>query len=222
MFMIANKGTIFLDEIGEMPKEAQVKLLRALQEKEVRPVGGAHACRVDTRVIAATNRSLPTLRSDLLRQDLYFRLATVVIEVPPLRVRGEDVLVLSQWFVARLSEKYGRHVTISRSGLEALLGHPFPGNVRELENLLENVCAMSTEDPHVITDREIRGVLAQAPGMLKETLPMALDDIERMAIERAIRLCRGNRTQAAALLGISRDTLYRKIREFRITGEAHP
>lgn len=221
MFTIANKGTIFLDEIGEMHKEAQVKLLRALQEKEVRPVGGVHACRIDTRVIAATNRSMPTLRSELLREDLYFRLATVVIEVPPLRARREDILVLSQWFVARLSEKYGRHITISRSGLEELLGYPFPWNIRELENLLENVCTLSTEDPHVITDREIRGVLAQAPGMLKEDLPIALDDMERMAIERAIRLCRGNRTRAAALLGISRDTLYRKIREFRITSEAN-
>lgn len=221
MFMVANRGTIFLDEIGEMPKDAQVKLLRVLQEKEVRAVGGSYASRVDTRVIAATNRSLQALRSDLLREDLYFRLATVVIEVPPLRVRQEDVLVLSQWFAARLSEKYGRHVTISRAGLESLLGHPFPGNVRELENLLESVCALSTEDPQVISDREIRSALAQTPSPLRDELPVGLDDMEKMAIDRAIRLCRGNRTRAAALLGISRDTLYRKIREFHIGGDAH-
>jgi DNA-binding NtrC family response regulator len=219
MFMTANRGTIFLDEIGEMPKEAQVKLLRVLQEKEVRPVGGTQTAHVDVRVIAATNRPLNALRSELLREDLYFRLATVVIEVPPLRVRREDILVLSQWFAARLSEKYGRHVTIGRSGLESLLLHSFPGNVRELENLLESLCAVSTEDPQVITDKEVRLALAQTPSTLRSEMPLALEDMERVAIERAVRICHGNRTRAAALLGISRDTLYRKIREFRIGGE---
>jgi DNA-binding NtrC family response regulator len=220
MFTVAHRGTIFLDEIGEMPKEAQVKLLRVLQEKEVRPVGGTQVAHVDARVIAATNRSLNVLRSELLRDDLYFRLATVVIEVPPLRARREDVLVLSQWFVARLSEKYGRHITISRSGLEALLVHSFPGNVRELENLLESLCAVSTEDPQVISEKEIRVALAQTPTSVRTEMPLALDDMERVAIERAVRICHGNRTRAAALLGISRDTLYRKIREFRISGES--
>jgi two-component system NtrC family response regulator len=219
IFMTANRGTIFLDEIGEMPKEAQVKLLRVLQEREVRPVGGTQTARVDVRVIAATNRSLNVLRSDLLREDLYFRLATVVIEVPPLRIRREDILVLSQWFAARLSEKYGRHVTIGRSGLEALLLHSFPGNVRELENLLESLCAISTDDPQVISDKEVRLALSQNPDPSRSEMPWALEDMERVAIERAVRICHGNRTRAAALLGISRDTLYRKIREFRIGGD---
>jgi transcriptional regulator with PAS, ATPase and Fis domain len=150
---------------------------------------------------------------------LYFRLATVVIEVPPLRARREDVLVLSQWFIARLAEKYGRHVTISRSALECLLSHGFPGNVRELENLLESVCALSTEDPQTITDKELRLVLAQSPVLARDDMPLALDEMEKMAIERAVRLCSGNRTKAAALLGISRDTLYRKIRELKADGE---
>ena len=220
MFMVANRGTLFLDEIGEMPKEAQVKLLRVLQEKEVRAVGSTQTARVDVRVIAATNRQLSKLRTELLREDLYFRLATVVIEVPPLRARHEDILVLSQWFVARLSEKYGRHVTISRAGLEALLTHSFPGNVRELENLLESLCAVSTDDPQVITDKEVRQALVQAPAAVSADVPLALDDMERMAIGRAVRLCHGNRTRAAALLGISRDTLYRKIKEFRMDGES--
>jgi len=220
VFRTANKGTVFLDEIGEMPKDAQVKLLRVLQEKEVRPVGSAQSTRVDTRIIAATNRPLAELRSELLREDLYFRLATVVIEVPPLRVRREDVLVLSQWFVARLAEKYGRHITLSRSALESLLTHSFPGNVRELENLLESVCALSTEDPQAITDKELRLVLAQNPVVPRDDVPLALDEMEKMAIERAVRLCAGNRTKAAALLGISRDTLYRKIRELHADGES--
>ena len=221
IFRAANKGTVFLDEIGELPKEAQVKLLRVLQEKEVRPVGGTQAFHIDTRVIAATNRPLSSLRSEFLREDLYFRLATVVIELPPLRARREDILVLSQFFVARLSEKYGRHLTVSRPALEILLNHPFPGNVRELENLLESVCAVSTEDPQVITEKEVRLALAQAPICLRQDLPLGLDEMEKMAIERAVRLCHGNRTRAAALLGISRDTLYRKIREFDLGGESH-
>jgi DNA-binding NtrC family response regulator len=220
VFMVANRGTVFLDEIGEMPKEAQVKLLRVLQEKEVRAVGSAQSTRVDTRMIAATNRSLTALRSELLREDLYFRLATVVLEIPPLRARREDVLVLSQWFVARLSEKYGRHVTVSRGALERLLNHPFPGNVRELENLLESMCALSMDDPQTISEKDVRQMLAQSPTLPREEVPLALDDMERMAIERAIRLCQGNRTRAAALLGISRDTLYRKIRELKATGDS--
>jgi DNA-binding NtrC family response regulator len=144
----------------------------------------------------------------------------VVIEVPPLRARREDILVLSQWFVARLAEKYGRQVTISRAALESLLTHSFPGNVRELENLLESVCAVSTDDPQTISDKEIRSMLAQSPAISRDDVPLALDDMERMAIERAVRLCNGNRTRAAALLGISRDTLYRKIREFKVNAES--
>jgi DNA-binding NtrC family response regulator len=221
MFMVANRGTIFLDEIGEMPKEAQVKLLRVLQEREVRPVGGARSCPVDTRVIAASNRPLASLRSEFLREDVYFRIATVVLEIPPLRARREDILVLSQWFVARLAEKYGRHVTISRSGLEALMAHSFPGNVRELESLLESICVLSSDDPQVIMDKEIRAALAQSPILHQESIPLALDEMEKVAIERAVRLCNGNRTRAAALLGISRDTLYRKIREFDIAEDTH-
>ena len=219
VFTAANRGTVFLDEIGEMPKEAQVKLLRVLQEKEVRPLGSTQAARVDARVIAATNRPLNTLRSELLREDVYFRLATVIIEIPPLRARREDILVLSQWFVARLADKYGRHITISRSALECLLVHPFPGNVRELENLLESICAVSADDPQMISDKDVRMVLAQAAPAVRTEVPLALDEMERVAIERAVRLCSGNRTRAAMLLGISRDTLYRKLREFKLTGE---
>ena len=219
VFVAAQGGTVFLDEIGEMPKDAQVKLLRVLQEREVRPLGSAGAVRVDVRVIAATNRPLPTLRRDVLRDDLYFRLATVTIEIPPLRARSEDVLVFAQWFTARMAEKYGRHITISRSALEALVSYPFPGNVRELENVIEGACALSKDDPQVITDRDLRHVLTQPSSTPKGEMPLALEDLERVAIERAIRVCGGNRTRAAALLGISRDTLYRKLRDLRVAAE---
>jgi DNA-binding NtrC family response regulator len=218
VFVAANKGTVFLDEIGEMPKDAQVKLLRVLQDKEVRPVGSVQPVRFDVRVIAATNRPLAALRSEVLREDLYYRLATVVIEVPPLRTRREDILVFAQWFTARLAMKYGRHIVISRSAIECLLGHGFSGNVRELENLLESASTLSTDDPQTITDKDLRPLLAQGAPTGRSEVPLALEDMERMAIERAIRLCQGNRTKAAALLGISRDTLYRKIRELKANG----
>jgi len=213
IFAAANKGTVFLDEIGEMPKEAQVTLLRVLQEKELRPLGSTRAIPNDVRIIAATNRPMAALRQELLREDLYFRLATVVVEIPPLRRRPEDILVFAQWFVARLAERYERQVTISSSAVQCLLAHSFPGNVRELQNMLESVTALSCDDPQVIGERDLRPLIKQNTASVPEHAPLALDAMERLAVERAIRLCRGNRTKAAALLGISRDTLYRKIRD---------
>ena len=215
IFMSASRGTVFLDEISEMPKDAQVKLLRVLQEKELRPLGAAHPVPVDVRVIAATNRSLQLVRSQALREDLYFRLATVVVEIPPLRQRPEDILVFAQSFAARLADRYGRHITVSGGAMELLLRYPFPGNVRELENMLESITALSREDPQTITEKELRPLinLATDPMVTPDGTVTALEDVEHLAIERAIRLCGGNRTRAAALLGISRDTLYRKLRE---------
>ncbi len=225
LFLAAGKGTMFLDEIGEMPRETQVKLLRILQEHELRAVGSTKSVKVDVRVIAATNRPLVELRRELLREDLYFRLCTVVLEIPPLRTRREDILVLSQYFTAGLAERYGRHITLGRAGAELLLNHPFPGNVRELENLLESVAAVSLEDPQVITDKDLKPLLLQSSGaapISSAEQPLALDEMERIAVERAIRLCNGNRTRAAALLGISRDTLYRKIRDLKTRAETYP
>jgi two-component system NtrC family response regulator len=219
VFLSAGRGTVFLDEIGEMPKEAQVKLLRVLQEGELRAVGSPRPVKIDVRIIAATNRSLPQLRSEFLREDLYFRLATVVIEVPPLRQRREDILVLAQHFAAEAADRYGRHITLSRSATEALVRYGFPGNVRELQNVIESVAALSQEDPQTVTDREIKALLC-ASGPIADEQPLALDDMEKLAIERSLRLCHGNRTRAAALLGISRDTLYRKMRDLSVNGTA--
>lgn len=224
VFAAASGGTLFLDEIGEMPKDVQVKLLRVLQEGEVRPVGGARSFHVDVRVVAATNRSQADLRGGLLREDLYFRVATVVLQVPPLRSRPEDVLLLAQHFAGRLSRRYGREISISRAGLETLVGYSFPGNVRELENLIESCAAVSEDNPQVVTDKDLRPLLAEQtqPALQSRAIPVrpdqpvSMEQVEKLTIERALRLSQGNRTQAASMLGISRDTLYRKMRQYQV------
>lgn len=219
LFSAANGGTVFLDEIGEMPKEVQVKLLRVLQEKELRPIGSTRTLPVDVRIISATNRSLAQLRNEALRSDFYFRIATVAIELPPLRRRPEDLLALIRHFARSLSERYEREITLNQPALELLLRYSFPGNVRELINMLESVTALSREDPQAITERDLRPLLQNDK---REEFPVSgiepsltMEQWERMAIDRALRRCKGNRTQAASLLGISRDTLYRKLREFK-------
>ena len=216
IFAAASGGAVFLDEIGEMPKEAQVKLLRVLQEGELRPVGSSKPVQVSVRVISATNRPLAELRGEQLREDLYFRIATVVIDIPPLRNRVEDVLVLAQHFTSRLSRRYGRGITLAGSAWELLCGYSFPGNVRELENILEGCAALSKDAPQSITDKDIRPLLSQ-PATVPSTVAektLSLDELERVAMQRALRVCQGNRTKAASLLGISRDTLYRKLKQF--------
>ena len=220
IFVSATRGTVFLDEVGEMPKDVQVKLLRVLQEKEVRPVGGTKAIPVDVRMIAATNRTNAELRHEQLRQDFYYRIATVVIEIPPLRARPEDILVLIQHTLRKLSERYDRDITAHRSAVELLLKYAFPGNVRELENLLESLAALSHENPQTISEKDLRPLLdpagvAEMPSAKGIEQTVAIEPLERMAIERALRLAEGNRSKAASLLGISRDTLYRKLREQR-------
>jgi DNA-binding NtrC family response regulator len=219
IFSAAAGGTVFLDEIGEMPKEMQVKLLRVLQEGELRPVGGVRSTQVDVRVVSATNRSLRDLRGSLLREDLYFRIATVVLEIPPLRSRPEDILVLAQHFAGRVARRYGREITLSRLALEALLRYPLPGNVRELENLVESVSATSEDNPQIITDKDLRPLLGAGADVLAWTpaqqQPLSMEQMERVTIQQALRISEGNRTKAASMLGISRDTLYRKLRQYQ-------
>lgn len=220
VFAAATHGTVFLDEIGEMPKDAQVKLLRVLEEGEVRPVGSPKAQRVDVRVVSASNRPLGVFRAERVREDLYFRIATVVIEVPPLRSRLEDVLVLAQHFAGRLTRQTGRQISLSRPALELLLNHPYPGNVRELENVLLSATAVSLDDPQVITEKDLRPLLKDSGASPLQILagdqPLSMERLEQVAIQQALRLCEGNRTKAASLLGISRDTLYRKLRQVKV------
>ncbi len=219
IFSAASGGTVFLDEIGEMPKDVQVKLLRVLQEGEVRPVGSTKPVRVDVRVISATNRALNDLRATFLREDLYFRIATVVLQVPPLRNRQEDILVLSQHFAARLTRRYRREISLSRNAIELLLAYPFPGNVRELESLIESAAAVSSENPQVISEKDLKPLLTEAPDpplAAPMNHPISMEQMERLTIQQALRMAEGNRTKAASLLGISRDTLYRKLRQYQV------
>jgi DNA-binding NtrC family response regulator len=218
LFVSGNGGTVFLDEIGEMPKDAQVKLLRVLQEKELRPLGSPRTVPVNIRIVAATNRPNRELRSNLLREDLYYRISTIVIEIPPLRDRPDDVYVLAQHFLSRLAERYDRDIVLSRGAMQALLEYEFPGNVRELENLLESFSAMSVADPQRISEADVTHLLqSRAPahrsGGYTANQPLELEQLERMAIQRALRITHGNRRKAATLLGVSRDTLYRKLRD---------
>ncbi|MBI1749319.1 MAG: sigma-54-dependent Fis family transcriptional regulator [Acidobacteria bacterium] len=216
IFAAASGGTVFLDEIGEMPRDVQVKLLRVLQEGELRPVGSPKPEQVDVRVVSASNRPLAALRAEQLREDLYFRIATVVLEIPPLRARKEDILVLAQYFLGRIARRYGRPATLGRPALDLLLSYTFPGNVRELENALEAATALCADGSRIITDKDLKSLLNETsspnvPCVAGEQ-PLSIERLERFAIQQALALCHGNRTKAAELLGISRDTLYRKLR----------
>lgn len=217
IFAAASMGTVFLDEVGEMPKDAQVKLLRILQEGELRPVGSSTVVQVDVRVVSASNRPLAALREDILRKDFYYRIATVVIEVPPLRARAEDIIALADHFIAKLSRRYGRKIHLTRPALELLLNYSFPGNVRELENILEGASALCADDSQSISEKDLKPLLSEPafaaiPGGISDQ-PLSIERLERFAIQHALSVCQGNRTKAAALLGISRDTLYRKLRQ---------
>lgn len=224
LLVAADRGSLLLDEIGELSGEVQAKLLRVLQDGEIRPVGGLESHRVDLRIIAATNRSAQELRGGAMRQDLFFRLSVLVIELPPLRQRLEDLPRLIQHFLARYRNCGASGLCrIDDQALELLTQYPFPGNVRELENLVHSFCSTFPPDRATIEAEDVRAWLrrqgaswpadsraAQAPTNLRE--------LETWAIRTALAQAHGNKTRAAALLGISRDTLYRKLLEFRPRG----
>jgi DNA-binding NtrC family response regulator len=218
LFVEANGGTLFLDEIAEMPLRLQPKLLRVLQDGEVRPLGTNKVERVDVRVIAATNRDLTAhLREGHLREDLYYRLNVVQIHLPPLRARGEDVLPLAEHFLARSAGRAGKLLRgFSESAKKVMLSYTFPGNVRELENVVERAVALAEgeqigpEDlPPVMRERKSQDRLATAVAQ-----GLTLDQLEREFIERVLESEGGNKTRAALRLGLDRKTLYRKLEEY--------
>lgn len=220
LFVAAHRGTLLLDEIGELPGGAQAKLLRVLQDGDVRAVGGLDGRTVDVRVIAATNRSVRDLRAGALRQDLFFRLSVLVIDVPPLRDRADDIPQLVEHFLARYrASGTPRLRGLAPDARDLLTRYSYPGNVRELENLVHNLCATLPPDCTEIRAGDVRGWLrrqgATLPAVLEPPidLPLNLRELEARALRMALERARGNKSRAAQLLGISRDSLYRKIKE---------
>ncbi len=218
VFEQAGKGTVLLDEIGDTTPALQVRLLRVLEEGEVRPVGANRSMKVFARVIAATNAPLEQAVADgRFRQDLYYRLSVVVIRVPPLRERRADIPLLIGSFLEDACARAGKKKVLSADALEALMRHTWPGNVRELRNTIERLVVSS------------RGSVIEAPGPLNATLSAlapheehafanltTLDDLERRYLLHVLDAAHGNRTRAAEILGIDRRTLYRMAERFGI------
>lgn len=222
LFQYANGGTIFLDEIGEMTPALQVKLLRVLQEREIRPVGADRTIRVDVRVIAATNRDLSAdVKSGRFREDLYYRLQVIPITVPPLRERRSDIPTLVEHFLEKHnSQRPGQPVRISEDAMVHLWEYDWPGNVRELENLIERLVILSENGvirvenlpPNIrsfISDKKIPRPTLTDEGI---DLNRAVEEFENRLIEEALRRTKGNKQAAAKLLGLKRTTLVAKLR----------
>ncbi len=223
LFQSANGGTIFLDEIGELPLELQAKLLRVLQEKEIRPVGSNQKIKVDVRVVAATNRDLEAeYRNGTFRKDLYFRLNVVTVHLPSLRERRSDIPMLAHWFLDRHAPDNSMQVT--NAAMKCLLQYDWPGNVRELENCIERAVALG--DGKLVDLGDLPPTIASASPSSEATIgTMAgavsstdLEDIERATIERVFEQVKGDKALAGKMLGISRATLYRKLKRYNIGG----
>jgi len=212
LFRMANHGTLFLDEIGELPLGVQAKLLRALQHKEIRPVGSASAVPVDLRVIAATHRNLPQMVAEgQFRADLFYRLDVVRIEIPSLRERREDVPLLVHHFLRKHAGSRGRITGIEDAAVELLAEAEWPGNVRELENAVESALALAPGPLLRAADLPVARRRAASVPAPPADLPLSLDAYERCALERALRETGGDATAAARLLGIGRSTFYRRL-----------
>ncbi len=219
LFQAANGGTIFLDEIGELPLEMQAKLLRVLQEREVRPVGSNDKISVNVRVIAATNRDLEeAYRGGTFRKDLYFRLNVVTIRLPALREHRSDIPQLVHCFLDRYAP--GRTIQVSTAVMKAFLQYDWPGNVRELENCIARALALGDDNmidmedlPPAIRDTQQAGLILENGTSLSTT---ALADLERITIQRVFEQAHGDKALAGKMLGISRATLYRKLKRYNI------
>jgi DNA-binding NtrC family response regulator len=226
----ADGGTVFLDEIGELPLDLQAKLLRALQEKEIRPVGATHRIPIRVRILAATNRDLATMvEQGRFRKDLYYRLNVVSLRIPPLRDRREDIPLLASHFLDRMKRNGEPARMLSDDALRTMTDYAWPGNVRELENSIERACALSSGSilhagdlPTQLQDFHLhayRTVLPPANGATQQERTSAvtpLAELERQAILDALRQLKGDKLSAARLLGIGKTTLYRKLKEYGI------
>jgi len=212
IFEDANSGTVFLDEVSEMSPALQVKLLRTLEAQEVRPVGSNQSVRIDVRMIAASNRNLADLVAEgKFREDLFYRLRVIEIDLPPLRKRAEDIPLLVAHFLQKLAAESGRTLTLAPDALSALIAYAWPGNVRELLNTLESVAALNRSG--VITRQDLPSKLfaghdGRSADPLFEGLP-SLEEVSRRYLNYVLKVTRNNKAQAADILGISRSTLYR-------------
>jgi len=217
LFRMAHRGTLFLDEIGEIPSGVQAKLLRALQHKEVRPVGGSESIPVDIRVICATNRDLAEMvNAGEFRKDLYYRLNVVRLELPPLRERLEDVPLLAHHFLQKHRRGEGQPLGFEPEALEMLSRYSWPGNVRELENAVESALALARGERLRVADFSLAQERINVARKEPEGLELSLGAYERCALERALRESAGDATEAARRLGIGRSTFYRKLRKHGI------
>jgi transcriptional regulator with PAS, ATPase and Fis domain len=217
LFEVAGTGTIFLDEIGEIAPTVQAKLLRALQEREVRRVGGERNIKVNARVVAATNRDLRTaVDAGTFREDLYFRLGAFIITVPPLRDRREDIPPLVHNFLTRAAFRMKKDVSsVSADAMTALMSYRWPGNVRELEHAVERAVILAN-NPN-IRIRDLPPEVTQKPRSRSGDDTLDLQQQEQVMIERALERFGGNRRQAAEALKISTVTLWRKMKEYELT-----
>jgi len=228
LLVSAESGTVFLDEVGELPMELQGKLLRVLQEKEVRPVGATHTAPVKARVVAATNRDLASMvESGTFRKDLFYRLNVVKLRLPSLRDRCEDIPLLAAHFLDRATRERGRKFTLNDEALRTMMHYNWPGNVRELEHAVESACTMCSgtvlqlgDLPTQLQQQGLATTRARAAkGKLDngEVAPVkTLAEMEREAILGAIQMLGGDKLQAAKMLGIGKTTLYRKLKEYGI------
>ena len=227
LLVSAEGGTVFLDEIGELPLDLQAKLLRALQEKEVRPVGANHRVPIKARIVAATNRDLAAMvEKGTFRKDLFYRLNVVNLRLPALRDRKEDIPLLAAHFLDRISREHGHKFNLSDEALRTMMRYDWPGNVRELENSVERACALSSgpllhlgDLPTQLQQQGLearRAMAAEEGGEAAAPAVKTLAELEREAILGAIRTLNGDKLQAAKLLGIGKTTLYRKLKEYGI------
>ncbi len=218
LFARAQGGTIFLDEIGELPLGLQPKLLRALQERKVRPVGSNEELTFDARIIAATNRDLETaVEEKRFREDLYFRINVINVHLPPLRVRGNDVLLLAQHFVRHFAERNRKQVVgLGSATAEKLLGYSWPGNVRELQNVVERAVTLTRFDQLTVDDlpEKVNRPRPADTNLGSDETLVPLEEVEKRHILRVLQVVGGHRTQAAKILGLDRKTLYRKLERF--------
>jgi len=225
LFQLADGGTLFLDEIGDMPLNTQAKLLRAIQNQEVMPVGSLTPKRVNVRIIAATHRNLrQAVQEGRFREDLYYRLSMVELTLPPLAARKEDIALLSVFFLKRFSEDYRKPMDgISQRALRVLERYSWPGNVRELEHVLGRACMLADGTMIDVDDlpQNVIEAAREVPAETSNPTLSVLDSQERAIMERALRECNWNQSEAARKLGIGRDALRYKMKKYGLTSDSH-